>query len=242
MNTANFSTVAGPDLSPQPFQRVVEVLSAGGPIMVILACLSVLALAIVFVKLWQFRGVRATGGIEEALRTWRDGRHSEAINTLSASPHPAAAVVAVAMRGTIDQRLPEKQLREEVIRVANRHLESLRMHLKGLEVIGALSPLLGLLGTVLGMIEAFQQLEAAGTRANPALLSGGIWEALLTTAAGLGVAIPTVVALHWFDRRIERLRHVMEDAVTRVFTTILSVDRSQAPVGEIVKFKADHAH
>ncbi len=57
------------------------------------------------------------------------------------------------------------------------------------------------------MIEAFRQLEAAGNQVNPAILSGGIWEALLTTAVGLAVAIPAVVALNWLERRIERLAH-----------------------------------
>lgn len=71
---------------------------------------------------------------------------------------------------------------------------------------------------VLGMIEAFQRLEQAGSQVDPAILSGGIWVALLTTAAGLTVAIPAVMALNWLERVIERFGHRMEDAVTQVFT------------------------
>ena len=97
-------------------------------------------------------------------------------------------------------------------------LERLRSHLRALEIIGTLSPLLGLLGTVLGMIEAFRQLEMAGSQVDPAILSGGIWQALLTTAVGLTVAIPVVLAHSWLERRVERCGHQMEDAVTRVFT------------------------
>ena len=91
--------------------------------------------------------------------------------------------------------------------------------MRALELIANLSPLLGLLGTVLGMIQAFQKLESAGNQVDPALLSGGIWQALLTTAVGLIVAIPALIAHQWLDRRIDRCAHVMEDYTTRVFTT-----------------------
>lgn len=79
-----------------------------------------------------------------------------------------------------------------------------RGRLRPLEVISACAPLLGLLGTVIGMIEAFATLASAGSDINPSLLAGGIWKALLTTAAGLIVAIPALFAWHLFDRRIER--------------------------------------
>jgi len=103
-------------------------------------------------------------------------------------------------------------------------LESLRSWFRPLEVIASLAPLLGLFGTVLGMISAFQQLEQAGNRVNPAILSGGIWEALLTTAVGLAVAIPTVVALNWLERKVDRLAHDMNTIVTQVFTAELFGD------------------
>lgn len=84
------------------------------------------------------------------------------------------------------------------------------------------SPLLGLLGTVLGMIEAFRQLASSGSQVDPSVLSGGIWQALLTTAAGLSVAIPVVLLHSWLERRVERCAHRMEDAVTRIFTRSLN--------------------
>ena len=86
-----------------------------------------------------------------------------------------------------------------------------------LELIATIAPLLGLLGTVLGMIAAFQALQAAGSRADPAILAGGIWEALLTTAAGMAVAIPASMALTWFESVVDRLRLEMEDFATRIF-------------------------
>jgi len=77
---------------------------------------------------------------------------------------------------------------------------------------------LGLLGTVLGMIAAFQTLQEAGSRADPAALAGGIWEALLTTAAGMAVAIPASMALAWFESVADRAQDDMEDAATRILT------------------------
>ncbi len=68
------------------------------------------------------------------------------------------------------------------------------------------------------MILAFQQMELAGSQIDPSVLSGGIWQALLTTAVGLGVAIPAVVAHNWLDRKTERVAVLINDGVTQVFT------------------------
>ena len=75
-----------------------------------------------------------------------------------------------------------------------------------LELIGLIAPLLGLLGTILGMITAFQALQESGQQADPTVLAGGIWEALLTTALGLIVAIPAIVAFNLIENRMEALR------------------------------------
>jgi biopolymer transport protein ExbB len=82
--------------------------------------------------------------------------------------------------------------------------------------IAALAPLLGLFGTVLGMIEVFQKLAALGGRADVALLSGGIWVALLTTAFGLLVAIPSLLAHHYFSRLVTGRSDYMELLIARL--------------------------
>ncbi len=86
-------------------------------------------------------------------------------------------------------------------------------------MIATIAPLLGLLGTVFGMIEAFQQMESAGKNVDPSILSGGIWEALLTTAAGLSVAIPVVVFENYFRSLVDRFKGNVEGAVTKVLTS-----------------------
>ena len=119
-------------------------------------------------------------------------------------------------------RIPDvATLREELERIALDMLDTLRSHLRSLEVIATLSPLLGLFGTVLGMINAFQELEGAGNQVDPGILSGGIWLALMTTAIGLAVAIPSVLAHNWLDRRVERQERFIESSVTQVFTSSL---------------------
>lgn len=198
----------------------MELLATGGPVMWIIAAMSVLALAIALAKLWEFArvGVWRRRVAREALMSWRDARGHEALARLEHASDPLADVLATALRGRLDPSADEALVREEVARRGSAWLESLRGALRPLELIGTLAPLLGLLGTVLGMIEAFQALESAGSRVDPAILSGGIWVALLTTAAGLSVAIPAVAVHMFFERQLERLHHRMQDAATRVFS------------------------
>ena len=211
--------------TPTDFESLFTLLEAGGPVAVILLIISVIALAIILLKLWQFFSLqlRSTRIVDDALAHWRAGRRQAALISLKPSPNPVAQVIAVAIHGHGRSGVTEIMIREEAARIAGNKLETLRSHFRSLELIGALSPLLGLLGTVFGMIEAFQQLQAAGNRVDPGVLSGGIWQALLTTAIGLAVAIPTVAALSGLERTVERTRHRMDDALTQVFTIAVAV-------------------
>lgn len=236
--TAVPETAAGPALDPaldpgaalpppealDPLAQALAMLQAGGPVVAILLLLSVVALAIVLLKLWQFAwlGVGVDRRARAALALYRSGRGEEALGHLSGLRNPGARLLALAIRGRLREDLPEPQLREELARLGAEQVELLRGWLRPLEVIGGLAPLLGLFGTVLGMIAAFQALERAGSRVDPAILSGGIWEALLTTAVGLAVAIPAVALLNWLERRVERQAQEMESLVTQVFTRDLA--------------------
>ncbi len=114
--------------------------------------------------------------------------------------------------------IPVDAVREDVERLAGRQLTDMRSGLRVLDAIAQVAPLLGLFGTVLGMIEAFRQLQAAGSQVDPSMLAGGIWIALLTTAVGLGVAMPVSLVLSVFEARIAREQAVMEDVFTAAFT------------------------
>ncbi|TVR82910.1 MAG: MotA/TolQ/ExbB proton channel family protein [Rhodospirillales bacterium] len=222
MSEATASVPALPGIPSAPataLEQTQAFLQAGGPVVVVLLVMSVAALAIVLAKLWQFHALRLGDRTtaHAMLRLVQAGRPGDALALAGQSPTPVAQVLARAIGGR-HGGLPEVRLREEVVRHGNDVLEVLRGWFRPLEVIASLAPLLGLFGTVLGMIEAFRQLEQAGHQVNPAVLSGGIWEALLTTAVGLAVAIPVVAALNWLERRVERTAHDLESTVTRVFT------------------------
>ncbi|MGB0210715.1 MotA/TolQ/ExbB proton channel family protein [Algiphilus sp.] len=202
-----------------PSGPLAEALALGGPVVAVLCAMSVLGLAIVLLKLWQFAQIRIweRSFVDPVLADWHSGRREAALSALDGRRNPVAIALAGAMR-TLHGGAGEATAREEAARVGARELSALRSYFRPLEVIGSLAPLLGLLGTVMGMIEAFRALEAAGSQVDPAILSGGIWEALLTTAVGLVVAIPAVAALNWLERIVERLHEDMQDALTRVFT------------------------
>lgn len=216
----------------QAGQAILAVIRLGGPVVVILLAMSIVALAIAFLKLWQFRSMRVGDRrtARSALNIYRVGSPGEALGMAARSPNPAAQVLVRAIRGRTRGDLSEATVREELMRFGGDQLEALRAYFRPLEVIAALAPLLGLFGTVLGMIEAFRDLEAAGSQVNPAILSGGIWQALLTTAVGLGVAMPVILILNWFERAVDRLAHEMDNVVTQVFTEDLS--RSPRSRGE----------
>ncbi|WP_417606100.1 MotA/TolQ/ExbB proton channel family protein [Primorskyibacter flagellatus] len=200
--------------------QITPLLSRGGPALWVIAALSVVTLALILWKLWRLSvlGAWRRARVESALTLWSDGQRDAARDHLSGRPGLRARVTHAAMQALTGGMAPDPA-REETARVARAALIEARTGLRALELIATIAPLLGLLGTVLGMIEAFQALQDTGSRADPAALAGGIWEALLTTAAGMAVAIPAGVALSWFDSIAERLSHDMEDAATRIFTT-----------------------
>ncbi len=198
--------------------QLQQFLNVGGPVVWILLGFSVIALSIVLLKIWQFTLLRPESSprLEYSLGLWRAARTDEALEGLKGQG-PIYELVALAMVG-LQNGGDTPLLRDELERVASLRLNQLRALLRPLEVIAMLSPLLGLLGTVLGMIGAFQQMEAAGNQVDPSVLSGGIWQALLTTAVGIAVAIPVTLAHSWLERKTERVAALMSDSVTRVFT------------------------
>jgi biopolymer transport protein ExbB len=202
-------------------QKIVDFLQVGGPVVWILMVFSVVALTIVLLKLWQFSSLRAeslkTSNL--ALDQWRSEDDGETALEQLNEKRPIDALVGYTMRALLAANTQVDLIREEAERRAMNQLSQLRSYLRPLEIIATLSPLLGLLGTVLGMITAFQQMEGAGNQVDPSVLSGGIWQALLTTAVGLAVAIPVVTLQSWLERKVERIAHNMNDAVTQVFTS-----------------------
>ncbi len=201
-------------------QNLTEFLSLGGPVLWLIALLSVLTLALILWKLWQLLRLGAWSGsaTRAALRRWDEGDGATALAALEGRTSLRARLAAHAMRLRLDRGITEETAREEVTRMARADIGEARIGLRALELVSTVAPLLGLLGTVIGMIAAFQALQEAGASSDPADLAGGIWEALLTTAAGMAVAIPAGIGLTLFEGVAERLQADMEDTATRIFT------------------------
>lgn len=186
--------------------------------MLVLLAMSVLAVTIILLKFFQFlrSGLRRLNFVEPALAALRENNHNKALSVLQQQRSPVAHVMECAIRCGADPTMSTRDVEAEVSRVGSAQIRSLESWLRGLSSIAHLSPLLGLLGTVTGMIVAFMSLEAAGSRVDPSILSGGIWEALLTTAFGLTVAIPAMAAFYYLEGEVDRVRASMKDVSIRV--------------------------
>jgi len=192
--------------------HLLDNVGTGGPILAVLGLLSLVSLTVIVVKwieLWPVLSGEAERA--RALKTWQQGKRQDAMTQIGARA-PADRVLGFAMAGLVDGLRPAL-LQSELERRGGAELSGLNRRIRLLEITAMVSPLLGLLGTVLGMIQSFQELELAEGAANASLLAGGIWQALLTTAAGLLVAIPAAVAAGLFSARIENAAQSIEAAV-----------------------------
>ena len=201
-----------------------SLLDLGGPVVYILLLLSVYALAVILYKLHIFYKVEFFNNknLSDSIDLWMSDKKKEAYDQLNETQNPESEVISFTMyqllkHKNISQKV-ESDVREEISRLSEERIDYYSSKLDSLQVIAAIAPLLGLLGTVFGMIEAFQQMESAGKSVDPSILSGGIWEALLTTAAGLSVAIPIVVVESYFRSLINKFKRNVENGVTKILT------------------------
>lgn len=194
----------------------------GGWVVALLMVLAVITLAVVLYKLWQFSvaGVGRHKAVKEAVAAWDRGDRSGALAALKRSKSYLAPVVEMAFSS---QQGDYHRLEAE----AEASFAKLEGGFRWLDTVAQLAPLLGLFGTVLGMIDAFQALQDAGSQVDPSILAGGIWVALLTTAAGLAVAMPTAMLQSWFESRMDNERVTAEKAITTVL-----YPNGTAPMGD----------
>ena len=192
---------------------LLEILELGGPVVAILIAASIATLSLVLYKLWQYKvaGVGRHLELSLAIEAWDRHDRDAALANLRKSRSYLEPVVRMALSGG-DQTLSDRVDAEAEERFAR-----LERGLNVLDMVSQLAPLLGLFGTVLGMIEAFQELQGAGSTVDPSLLAGGIWVALMTTAAGLAVAMPTSLILTWFEARMRRERIFANRALRTIF-------------------------
>ena len=190
----------------------------GGLVMYGLAMMSVYAVAVVIFKVIQFNkaNVFDRSFIDPALLEIKQGDRAKASKTLAGIKGPVARIMRVTFECVANRDMSQKSKEAEILRVGSGDLRYLESHLRGLEMTASIAPLMGLLGTVIGMIGSFSKLSLSGTRVDPTILAGGIWEALLCTAGGLAVAIPALAAHYILDGIIEKVRATMKDVSVQI--------------------------
>ena len=201
-------------------RRLIEL---GGKLVIVQLTVSVLGLAIVMFKALQFLGVRdgQLRALHKAIDTWEGGNPKQGQEMIKRNALGFARDVEYALKRLRPDNV--ELVREELYRRARVFLQPLHDHLPTIEIIYYIAPLLGLLGTVTGIIASFQALEASGAANDAAKLAGGIWEALLCTGVGLSMAIPFAVLHSLLETRLNHIVAGVEDIIARVFTTELDV-------------------
>ncbi len=185
-----------------------SLITKGGFIMFPILICSIIALTIIFERLHYFKKCqedpdKVFGALKELLE---DKQSKNAMEFCKNSPGPVGRLMEA---GVHHKNTPTWKLTEKLSVTAQEEVNKLGKNVRTLEVIATISPLMGLLGTVVGMVQAFNKVAEYKGQVDPSILAGGIWEALLTTAAGLAVAIPVTVMLHYFDRKIEGLTFLL---------------------------------
>ncbi len=189
-------------------QSSINLISKGGFIMVPIFICSIIALTIIIERLYYFKKIQENPEtmFENLKQLLQDGEHPKALELCKNSLGPVGRLMEAGIHNT---KTPTWKLEEKLSVTAQEELNKAGKNIRALEVIATISPLMGLLGTVIGMVRAFNKVAEYSGQVDPSLLAGGIWEALLTTAAGLSVAIPAVVMLHFFDRKNEKISFLL---------------------------------
>ena len=200
-----------------------SIADTGGSVVILLMVVAVLTLAVLLYKLWQFTavGVGRHKALAASVASWDAQDRAAAQEHLLRSTSYLAPVVAQAMIGDGTNK---DRLRAEAEALFGQLERGFRL----LDSVAQLAPLLGLFGTVLGMIDAFKALQEAGSQVDPSILAGGIWVALLTKAAGLVVAMPTALALSWLEGRMDAERTFSEKALLTVLSPTGKKDTLEA--------------
>ncbi len=206
-----------------------ELIKAGGPIMAPIILCSVMALAIVIEKIWFLSSISTDAPKlkHEIFESIKNNKIKEAIALCDSNPSPVARIMKA---GLLKFGASRDEIKESIEDVSLFEIPKLEKRLSVLATIANISPLLGLLGTVTGIAGSFHTIQVRATSLNPVGpgdLAGGIWEALITTVAGLVVAIPTFVAYNYFVSRINNVILEMERGATELVNYLGHISESE---------------
>jgi len=180
-----------------------EFIAKGGVLVTPILLCSVLAFAIFAERFIRFTILRKRGWsvAERVAVCLQDGDQDGARQTAQSSQSPMGRILA---QGLEVMDLDRETLETVLVHATEEEVKDLSRYLQALATIANIAPLLGLLGTVIGMIKAFMVIQQMSGKVNAAVLAGGIWEAMLTTALGLAVALPTMVAHSYLAAQVDR--------------------------------------
>ena len=206
-----------------------ELVQAGGWLMVPILLCSVISAAICVERFWT---LRATQIVPKNLlvQVWNWIRSNEMDNKKLRELRAGSPLGQILAAGISNHKRGREQMKESIEEVAGHVVHEMERYLNTLGTVAAVTPLLGLLGTVIGMIKVFTAIKLEGT-GNAAVLAGVISEALITTAAGLSVAIPSLFFFRFFQRRVDELVITMEQEALKL-VEVLNGDRTNAEKAE----------
>jgi biopolymer transport protein ExbB len=206
---------------------MIEIIQAGGWLMLPIILCSIIAVAIIIERLWTLQRHRVLPK-DLTMRVWewaRDRQLDQKHLTILSANSPMGRVLAAGLAN----RHQSREVLKEIVQDTGRHVvHELERYLNSLGTIAAVTPLLGLLGTVIGMVKVFTAITTAGV-GNPGVLAGGISEALITTAAGLSVAIPSLIAYRYLRGQVDALVVEMEKEAMKLIDALHGHPTTEVP-------------
>jgi len=201
-----------------------DIIQKGGPMMYLIILCSVLAFGVVIERIYHLNRARIDSSrfMDSITKILKRNKIIESIEMCNSTPGPIAHIIKA---GILKHDRSKPEIKEAVEEAAQLEIPRLEKNLPVLATIAHITPLLGLLGTVTGMIRSFQVIQGKALSAvpvNPGDLAGGIWEALLATVAGLAVAIPTYVAYNYLTSQVNGLVYDMERSATDLVNLLSS--------------------
>lgn len=197
---------------------MLELVKAGGWIMLPIIACSILSLAIVAERLWTLQRRRVTPRHLVA-QVWNLHKHGKLDTAQLIRLREGSPLGRILAAGLMNRHHDREIMKESIEETGRQVVHQLERYLNSLGTIAAITPLLGLLGTVIGMIKVFSAIMSHGV-GDPGVLAGGISEALITTAAGLSVAIPSLMFHRFFIGRVDELVITMEEEALKIVEVI----------------------
>jgi len=194
----------------------------GGVLVIPILLCSVFALSIFLERLIHFIRLRKQGhGLaEKVAAAVKNGEDNQARNLVDESDSPMGKVLSQALEV---KNQSQETLEAIIVHATEEEVRRMSRYLQALATIGNIAPLLGLFGTVVGMIKAFMVIQEMGGKVNAAVLAGGIWEAMLTTALGLAVALPTIIAHSYLISKVNQSEARLQSGAITFLKAVMSL-------------------